>query len=166
MRKKKRGEREIRERQGSGVGGAFSNFNENQFIVEGKKNSRDIRLPLSLFLPPSTLLFLFVFHPTHVTQPFKDPEVPMSSSVHHGALPRSSSSGLGGAAEAHTDVQPIAVRRSCLIVCVYTSGCVRARVACMYACMHAGTQASTHAPMCAKHRPHARHSYQGIPFGP
>lgn len=55
-RKKKRGEREIRKRQGSGGGGGgFSNFNENQFIVEGKNlpGHQVTSLPLSASLYPS-----------------------------------------------------------------------------------------------------------------
>lgn len=132
-----------------GVGGHSPNFSENQFIVEGrKKKLRDIRLPLSRFLPPSSLLFLSVFHPTHVTQPFKDLEVPMSSSVHHEALPRSSSSGLGGAAKARMGVQLISVRHLCLIVCVYRNivcACVPHTHTCEHPCA-LNTDLTPHTP--------------------
>lgn len=84
----------------------------------------------------------------------------MSSSVHHRALLRSSSSGLGGATEARTGVQLIDVRHLYLIVCACARACTLARMS----RAHTHTHASTH--VCAKHRPHARHSYQGIPFGP
>lgn len=142
----KTGENETLEKDRGG--GCSPKFSENQFIVEGrKKKLRDIKLPLSHFLPPSSLLFLLLFHPTHVTQPFKDLKVPMSSSVHHVAVPRSSTSGLGGAAEARMGVQLISVRHLCLIVFVYRSyGCV-----CVCTCH---THIHMQAPMCAKHRPH------------
>lgn len=85
-----------------------------------------LSLPLSLSL---SLLFLSVFHPTHVTQPLKDLEVLMSSNVHHGVCcwgcpwvwvgPWSS---YGCAADQRHMLTNLCLR---LIVCVCVYKCVR-----------------------------------------
>lgn len=84
-----------------------------------------LSLPLSLSL---SLLFLSVFHPTHVTQPLKDLEVLMSSNVHHGVCcwgcpwvwvgPWSS---YGCASDQRLMLTNLCLR---LIVCVHACVCV------------------------------------------
>lgn len=82
-----------RERENRGEDYKKGGFSKLQWEpVQCSENSWDIRLP-SFSLSP--LLFLSVFHSAHVTQPLKDLQILMSSSLQRGAAEVILGSGWG-----------------------------------------------------------------------
>lgn len=143
------------------MGGRSPNSSENQFIVEGRKKTLwDIRLPL----PLSASLYLSFSISLSPHSCYTTLQGPRGSDGLQ-CPPRSSAevillgSGWGhqGSHGRAADRCPaLAFNCLCVCNCVCLSVCVRV----------CRTQMYMQAPMCTKHRPHARHSYQGIPFGP